>query len=77
MLVCMEKWFDLVKEKLAGWLTGFIRLLPNLVLAIIIFGFAVIGGLVFGGFRILLRKLFPNRFADPTEDREFIRLNIE
>lgn len=48
-----------------------------ILLAIIIFGFAVIGGLVFGGFRILLRKLFPNRFADPTEDREFIRLNIE
>jgi hypothetical protein len=48
-----------------------------ILLAIIIFGFAVIGGLVFGGFRILLRKLFPNRFADPSEDREFIRLNIE
>jgi hypothetical protein len=48
-----------------------------ILLAIIIFGFAVIGGLVFGGFRILLRKLFPNHFADPTEDREFIRLNIE
>jgi hypothetical protein len=48
-----------------------------ILLAIIIFGFAVIGGLVFGGFRILLRKIFPNRFADPTEDREFIRLNIE
>jgi hypothetical protein len=48
-----------------------------ILLAIIIFGFAVIGGLVFGGFRILLRKMFPNRFADPSEDREFIRLNIE
>lgn len=48
-----------------------------ILLAIIIFGIAVIGGLVFGGFRILLRKLFPNRFADPSDDRQFIRLNIE
>jgi len=48
-----------------------------ILLAIIIFGFAVIGGLVFGGFRIILRKLFPNHFVDPSDDREFIRLNIE
>ena len=48
-----------------------------ILLAIIIFAFAVVGGLVFGGFRILLRKLFPNRFADPSDDRQFIRLNIE
>jgi len=33
----MEKWFDLIKAKLTGWLTGFIKLLPNLALAIIIF----------------------------------------
>jgi len=48
-----------------------------IMLAIIIFGFAVIGGLVFGGFRVLLRKLFPNHFADPSDDHQFIRLNIE
>jgi len=33
----MEKWLELIKAKLANWLTGFVKLLPNLVLAIIIF----------------------------------------
>lgn len=48
-----------------------------IMLAIIIFGFAVIGGLFFGGFRILLRKFFPGRFIDRPDDVEFIKLNIE
>jgi hypothetical protein len=47
------------------------------LLAIIIFGFAVIGGIFFGGFRILLRKLFPGRFVDRPENAEFIKLNLE
>lgn len=48
-----------------------------IMLAIIIFGFAVIGGVFFGGFRILLRKFFPGKFVDRPEDVEFIRLNID
>jgi hypothetical protein len=48
-----------------------------IMLAIIIFGFAVIGGLFFGGFRILLRKFFPGRFLARSDETEFIKLNIE
>jgi hypothetical protein len=48
-----------------------------ILLAIIIFGFAVIGGIVFGGFRVILRKLFPGRFIDRAESVEFIKLNLE
>ncbi len=33
----MEHWIDLIKTKLEGWLTGFVKLLPNLVLAVLIF----------------------------------------
>ena len=48
-----------------------------ILLAIIIFGFAVIGGVVFGGFRVILRKLFPGKFIDRAESVEFIKLNLE
>ncbi|MBI2682157.1 MAG: hypothetical protein HYX26_02890 [Acidobacteriales bacterium] len=47
------------------------------LLAIIIFLFAVVVGFVFGGFRALLRKLFPNRFHDPAEGGDFISLDID
>jgi small-conductance mechanosensitive channel len=33
----MEHWINLVKTKLEGWLTGFVKLLPNLALAVLIF----------------------------------------
>ncbi|MBS1565778.1 MAG: mechanosensitive ion channel [Bacteroidetes bacterium] len=33
----MEHWFDIIRKKLEAWLVGFIKLLPNLVLAIIVF----------------------------------------
>ena len=33
----MEKWFELISKKLEAWLTYFIKMLPNLVLAILIF----------------------------------------
>jgi hypothetical protein len=48
-----------------------------ILLAIIIFGFAVIGGVFFGGFRYLMRKFFPGRFIDRPENVEFIKLNID
>jgi small-conductance mechanosensitive channel len=35
----MEKWIELIKNKLGGWLTGFIKLLPNLLLAVLVFTF--------------------------------------
>lgn len=37
MLSVMEKWFVLIQEKLARWLEAFIKMLPNLLLAILIF----------------------------------------
>jgi small conductance mechanosensitive channel len=33
----MEKWIALIKEKLQSWLVSFVKMLPNLVLAILIF----------------------------------------
>lgn len=46
------------------------------LLAIIIFGIAVVGGIFFGGFRLLLSKAFPKRFGEEHKEAEFIRLNI-
>ncbi len=51
--------------------------LVNVVLLIaIIFGLAIVAGFAFGGARILLKKLYPNRVFDRKEDVEIIRLNI-
>ncbi len=33
----MEKWISLIQNKLWTWLTGFVKLLPNLALAVIVF----------------------------------------
>jgi small conductance mechanosensitive channel len=33
----MEKWIALIKDKLQSWLVSFVKMLPNLVLAILIF----------------------------------------
>ncbi|MBO9202202.1 MULTISPECIES: mechanosensitive ion channel family protein [Niastella] len=33
----MEKWFELIKQKLASWLVLLIKMLPNLILAILVF----------------------------------------
>jgi hypothetical protein len=49
----------------------------SVLLAIIIFGATVVVGIVFGGFRVALRKLFPGRFPDPAEHGELIRLKID
>jgi small conductance mechanosensitive channel len=37
MLSVMEKWMVLIKEKLQSWLVSLVKMLPNLVLAILIF----------------------------------------
>lgn len=52
-------------------------LLVNVVMLIaIIFGLAIVAGLVFFGFRLTMKKYFPDRFFDRPEDVEIIRLNI-
>ena len=52
-------------------------LLVNVILLIgIILWMAIVAGLVFFGFRVTVKKYFPNRFFDRPEDVEIIRLNI-
>lgn len=33
----MDKWIELIRQKLSAWATEFVRLLPNLVIAILVF----------------------------------------
>src|SRR5262249_8043470 len=47
------------------------------MLIVIIFSTAVVFGLAFGGFRIVARRLFPNRGFDRPEEIEIIRLNLK
>jgi len=52
-------------------------LLVNIIILIaIIAGLAVIAGIAFGGVRVILKRLFPDRVFDRSEDVEIIRLNI-
>lgn len=46
------------------------------ILTVIIFGFAIVAGLAFGGLRLLLQKFFPNRAIGRSAEADFIRLNI-
>ncbi len=53
----------------------------NLVIAAfmligIIFLFALVFGLMFGGFRLLMKRLFPQRVFDRPDEVEIIRLNL-
>jgi hypothetical protein len=48
----------------------------TIVLSGVIIAFAIIAGIAFGGFRILMKRLFPDRFFDRPEDMEVIRLNL-
>jgi Family of unknown function (DUF6599) len=50
--------------------------LSVLVLTGIILGLALVAGVAFGGFRILVKKLYPNRVFDRPEDTEIIQLNL-
>lgn len=47
-----------------------------IVLCGVLMGLALVAGLVFGGFRILMKRLFPNRVFDRPEDMEFISLHL-
>ena len=58
-----------------------VRDLYNLVLNVVILcaivgGFAVVAGLAFGGFRILVKRLFPDKVFDRPEQMEFISLHL-
>jgi hypothetical protein len=52
-------------------------LLVNVILLIsILFGLAIVAGLAFGGLRLILKKLFPDRVFDRSDDIDIIRLDI-
>jgi hypothetical protein len=52
-------------------------LLVNIIILIaIITGLAIVAGFAFGGVRIVLKRLFPDRVFDRPDEIEIIRLNI-
>jgi hypothetical protein len=53
------------------------NLLVNIILlCFILIGLALVAGLVFGGFRILMKRLFPDRVFDRPGDMEIISLHL-
>jgi len=52
-------------------------LLVNIIILIaIITGLAIVAGVAFGGVRVVLKRLFPDRVFDRSEDVDIIRLDI-
>lgn len=47
-----------------------------IVLIGVILGLALVAGIAFGGVRLILKRLFPNRVFDRHEDVDFIELNL-
>ena len=48
-----------------------------IVLCGILIGFALLGGLAFGGFRVLIKRFFPDSIFDRPEKVEIISLHLE
>lgn len=48
-----------------------------IILCGILIGLALVAGLAFGGFRILMKRIFPNRVFDRSDDVEFISLHLD
>jgi hypothetical protein len=65
-----ENTYTTKKDNLANLLVNVI------ILCFIIIGFAMVAGLAFGGFRVLTKRLFPNRLFDRSEDVEVISLHL-
>jgi len=57
-------------ENVMGLLAGII------ILTGIILGLSLVAGLAFGGVRLALKRLFPDRLFDRSQDIEIIQLNI-
>jgi len=47
-----------------------------IVLCCVVVGLSLVAGLAFGGFRILMKRLFPDRVFDRPDDREIISLHL-
>jgi hypothetical protein len=48
-----------------------------ILLCLIVVGFSLVGGLAFGGFRILIKRIFPHRVFDRPEETEIISLHLD
>jgi len=54
----------------------YMLILNIVILCAILAGLAVIAGVAFGGFRILMKRLYPDRIFDRPEQMEFISLHL-
>ena len=54
----------------------YMLILNIVVLCAILAGIAIIAGVAFGGFRILMKRLYPDRVFDRPEQMEFISLHL-
>jgi len=54
----------------------YMLILNVVVLCAILSGLAIIAGVAFGGFRILMKRLYPDRVFDRPEQMEFISLHL-
>lgn len=59
------------KDNIGNLIVGIFMLIGVILIVALVFGFA------FGGFRVLAKKIFPNRVFDRPEDVEIIRLNLK
>jgi hypothetical protein len=54
----------------------YMLILNIVILCAIIGGLAIVAGLAFGGFRILMKRIYPDRVFDRPEQMEFISLHL-
>ncbi len=48
-----------------------------ILLCLIVVGFSLVGGLAFGGFRVLIKRFYPDRVFDRPEEMEIISLHLD
>jgi uncharacterized protein DUF6599 len=58
------------RDNIGNLLVGVILLVALLI------GFSLVAGLLFGGFRLLMKRLFPDRIFDRSKDVEIISLKL-
>jgi hypothetical protein len=54
----------------------YMLILNIVILCGILGGLAIIAGVAFGGFRILMKRLYPDKVFDRPEHMEFISLHL-
>jgi hypothetical protein len=54
----------------------YMLILNIVILCAILGGLAIIAGVAFGGVRILMKRLYPDRVFDRSEQMEFISLHL-